>query len=204
MGFISAVCGAIGGALSAIGGALAGALAALSPAGLIAVCSVIITVVQALGLVPKEEDPEKKGEKILQAKEHDIKQADDEKYCDFSRRIDKFQVDPDKHHTKEECLCASASLYGAMYAEKNPASKDLLFAFAKNGDEKFFQNVDRFQAYANAGADITKAIGQYLNGTAKTSEVLGVAQKAMVDIEKQMNPSLSDRDALKTVMSQHG
>lgn len=199
MGFFGAICGAIGGMFSAIGGAIATALGALGPQGLFLVGGLISSVIGSL--IGDKEDPEKLGEKVLQAEERGIGKQNDESFLEARKRFNDFDVDPEKMHDP-----AFAKSIGLAYqiqcgAERGKDISEFAFAVAKlfnsgSLDENVFKKVIDMATSTNELNDI----GKMINGKLESHDLINQCVDKIALAEKTANPNLSDNDAYQEAL----
>lgn len=175
------------------------AVAELAVQGLKAVVGLLVNVAKALGLV--ETLNEDTAEKALQAEDEGIKPENFDSYDEYLNAIDEFEVDPEKKHTEQEKIEKQIELLADMILEKNPDMPISDMVRVVGSHQGYLNEVRLSEIGKVCGGDARKmseVIG-LLNGTEKNVIKLDNAEKTMITVEKNLNPSLSDADALKQI-----
>ena len=97
MGFWSSVCSFAKAAVSCV-------LGGFSSLAINAVSSVCPFIVKFLGVMKEKDNLEDLGERSLQAEESGIRPENYQKFEDYQKAIDNFEIDPKKKHRPEDCL----------------------------------------------------------------------------------------------------
>lgn len=200
MGFWSSVGSLISGACSCVGKLFAG------PIGIVLnVCVAVFQLCKALGLFKKESSVEELGDKRLQAEEAGIKPDDFKTYDEYLKKIEEFEIDPEKSKkfTPEQKARAGADLMVASLMDKykDPVLVENFVTYALAND-KFFtpERLGEFGKVILKDGDALKNITGFLTGMEKKDDLLSSALKNLVNIEKVINPNLSEIDAVRKVM----
>lgn len=197
----AAVCAVAGAALSVARGI--GAIG-LAVEGLRVVVSAISGVCKALGLIREEIEPEELGDKAIQAEEAGIRPEKFDKYEEYVKAVEEFEVDPEKSKSisQEEKLLKASELSSGLILEKMPGVQ--LGSVIEMGS--------RFPQIFSA-EKIAAIVGTLKNGETSFNNIVGALTNqekdpakysdglsGLVSIEKSLNPSLDDRQALKNVI----
>lgn len=187
------IIGGIVGAVTAVGKALA--VVGLAVEGLKKVGTLITTVGKALGLIPEKMETEEMGEKALQMDEKgEGFDAENETYKEYLQRIENFEIDPEKKHSEEENLKKGTEVACGVIIETYPDCSDLLIDTIKKGDNLKLSN-EELEKYIKAdGGEVN--IGGFFNGSEKNPEIIGNTVNAIASIQKELDPAITDKDAI--------
>ncbi|MCM3362256.1 hypothetical protein [Niallia sp. MER TA 168] len=168
------------------------------------VANVVIDICKQLGLIEdKNLDPVELGEKALAAEEErGIVPEKFDRYEDYVREIENFKVDDsyvDKW-TKEEKEQRGFELGTGLLVEKYGTSvADVLMEIGKRPD---FFTVDRTKLYLekNATNEIDmQEISKFLDGKLKNVDVMKKINEQMINIENEINPTISQQEAQRSI-----
>ena len=199
MGLIAAICGIASAALS-----VAKALGAVGLAieGLKMVVNSLVNVCKALGLIEEDTDPEELGDKAIQAEESGIKPENFKTYEDYVKAVENFEIDPEKSKltTEKEKAVKASELSAGLLLEKMPdvniAGIPLLAE--KLPPEKIAAIISTLKD--GLGSTYNNIIGVVTNKEKDTSKISD-GLSALALIEKTLDSSLTDQEALKRAMN---
>lgn len=195
--------GFIAGIVSAVS-SIVTAIAKVAPL-LSAVANVIMGICKALGLCKPEEKVEDLGDKAIQAGDEGIKPENYSNYQDYVKAVQDFEVDPEKSKriTPEEKLAKALEVQANLLAEKAPelGVMDYLSLIANHTD--YFtpdKTTELGKLLLTESGAVTNVAG-VLNGTEKNPDKIGAAYETLAKVEKQVDPTISDNEALKRAMN---
>ena len=177
------------------------AVASLALQGLKSLAAPLLELGKELGLIEPETDVEDLGDKAIQS---DLKPDDFDCYEEYLKAVEDYKLDPEKSKlsTEEEKIRKGVELtVGVMIDKYQDFSMD-----------KFINMIDHNQNFfteAKMGeiAKVIKMDGQsitdilhYVDGTEKNSTKIQGTVDTLLEIEKNTNPGLSDKEAFKNVM----
>ena len=180
------------GAILGVGKAIVGALAVagLAIEGLKQIGKLFVGVAQKLGILPKETEVDELGEKALQMDENGQGfDPEKESYDDYMKRLDEFEIDPEKKHDEEEAIKKGTTVTAEAITNKFPDCGDILESVITRHNDLKVDELSEYVKHENA-SDIAK----YLKGT-KDIDVMGSAQEAIAGVQKGLG--MSDADAYK-------
>lgn len=188
-----------------IGEVIVESLSKLVPEVLKSVATIFINIGKALGLIDKGTDAEDLGDKVLQAEEQGKKPEDYDSFEEFVNSLDDFEVDPvkSKELSAEEKLTKGVEVVAQLLAEKYEGLdvKDILDCGVKNVEYLTPDRVKELGKLIQTDVGTVNDVIKYLNGTELNDAKLAKDESILVRIEKTINPSISDADALRTVRS---
>lgn len=189
--------------LFSIGSIIVGTLSKLLPEVLKAVATMFINIGTVLGLIDKDTDAEDLGDRALQAEEQGKKPEDYDSFEEFVNSLDDFEVDPvkSKELSAEEKLTKGVEVVAQLLAEKYEGLDvtDLVDCGAKNVEYFTPDRVKELGKLIQTDVGAVNDVIKYLNGTELNDAKLAKDETTLVGIEKAINPSISDADALQTV-----
>lgn len=199
MGLIAAICGIASAALS-----VAKALGAVGLAieGVKMVVNSLVNVCKSLGLIKEETKPEELGDKAIQAEEQGIKPENFKTYEEYVKAVENFEIDPEKSKltTEKEKAVKASELSAGLLLEKMPdvniAGIPLLAE--KLPPEKIAAIISTLKD--GIGSTYNNIIGVVTNKEKDTSKISD-GLSALALIEKTLDSSLTDQEALKRAMN---
>ena len=177
------------------------AVASLALQGLKSLAAPLLELGKELGLIEPETDVEDLGDKAIQS---DLNPDDFDSYEEYLKAVEDYKLDPEKSKlsTEEKKIQKGIELtVGVMIDKYQDFSMD-----------KFINMIDHNQNFfteAKMGeiAKVIKMDGQsitdilhYVDGTEKNSTKIQGTVDTLLEIEKNTNPGLSDKEAFKNVM----
>ncbi len=193
----------IAGALSA---AVSLAVKAVACAG---VAKLLQAVGKALGLIKDEEKPEDLGDKALQAEEQGITPDKFKTYEEYANRIQNFELDPEKSkkYTPEEKMKKTTEVFTKYINEKHPDMLGTIIDLNKlatvEQNKPGYLELDPRAVFIGealkSDPQLAGDISRYLSGSETDTANISRTIDKMINIEKGVNPSMSDAEAYKVV-----
>ena len=177
------------------------ALTGMAIQGVKAIGNTIIGLGKALGMIKPEIDTEELGDKALQS---GLDPNDFDTYGHYVEAVEEFETDPErsKQSPQEEKLKKGIELTAGSMIEKYDMQPMEQFIVALGKSSDFF-SPDKLLGIADLikkdNGIIANIVG-FLNGSEKNENRVGDTIKALIGVEKSVNPSLSDSAALVNVM----
>ncbi len=165
----------------------------------------LIGIAKTLGLISPEEKVEDLGDKAIQAEEQGINPEDFTTYAEYVKSVENFEVDSEKSKeiSEDEKSLKGIELATGLtiehFGDKFPVEE--FFKFAAKHPE-FFRE-DRMSEFGKIMEnDPDKAIDafNYMNLTETNDAKVEEAISTLKDIEKTVDPDISDREALYRVL----
>lgn len=176
------------------------AVVGLAVEGLKVIGNVLMSLGKALGLIKPETNVIDLGDKAIQS-EYDPEKFNS--YEEYVKAVEDYDLDPEKSKlmTDEEKIKKGMELVSGVMIEKYQDFPIEDFCIAVGQNPKFFT-----EAKMGEIANLIKSDGQnipnilnYVNGTEKNSDKIRNTVETLVDIEKKVNPAISDKEAYKNV-----
>ena len=177
------------------------AVAGLALQGLKSLAAPLLELGKELGLIESETDVEDLGDKAIQS---DLKPDDFDCYEEYLKAVEDYKLDPEKSKlsTEEKKIQKGIELtVGVMIDKYQDFSMDKFINMIGH-NQNFFT-----EAKMGELAKVIKADGQsitdilhYVDGTEKNSTKIQGTVDTLLEIEKNTNPGISDKEAFKNVM----
>lgn len=171
----------------------------LSVKGLEILGSSFILIAKALGIITATEiEAVDLGDKALQAEKEGINPENYKTYLEYLNIIENFDLNPEKSKqwTESEKIEKGIELTSAGLVEKYGVYiEELLLDIAKNPEFFSSQRVKEYIDLSNTTTINYKEITDYLNGDIKKISHIDKINSAMLEIEKRINPNISDYEA---------
>lgn len=170
--------------------------------GLKVIGKAVIGIGKALGLIKPETQVEDLGEKALQS---GLKPEDFKSYDEYFKAVEKFDlksVSPEqrKNFTPEEKTAKGIELSTGVLLEKAPQLPIAEFANYLSNNPDLLKNYSLvagiFDLAKTNAADFSLAV-KYMDGTEKNVEKKDAAIDILAGVQKSVNSSLSDSEAIK-------
>lgn len=177
------------------------AVADLALQGLKSLADTIIDLGKELGLIEPETDVEDLGDKAIQS---DLKPDDFDCYEEYLKAVEDYKLDPEKSKlsTEEKKIQKGIELtVGVMIDKYQDFSMDKFINMIGN-NQNFFTEAkmgEIAKVIKTDGQNITDILN-YVDGTEKNSTKIQGVVDTLVEIEKNTNPGISDKEAFKNVM----
>ena len=164
----------------------------------------LVAIGKVLGLIPKHEEAENLGNKIIQAEEENIKIGNFDTYEDYMDAIDDFEIDAEncKDIDINEKLAKTVEFVVAALREKYPeAGFDKLFEVIVLSDEnRDFFTAERFVELAEVMEEqpqVIEGVTKLLSGEDMCHEEYVYIMDILMNIEKKLSPEKSIDDIEK-------
>ncbi|MCI5576116.1 MAG: hypothetical protein MR366_00950 [Succinivibrio sp.] len=198
MGFWSSVCSFAKAAVSCV-------LGGFSSLAINAVSSVCSFIGKFLGVMKEKDNLEDLGERSLQAEESGIRPENYQKFEDYQKAIDNFEIDPKKKHRPEDCLNRGIDHVNLASKMKMPELnlEAVINYLGKVDGEGFFnqKNLDSILNTCKTEPNFVNNILGVLNKTEKDQNVLSNTINKMVEIEKTNTPNITEKEALRKIFN---
>lgn len=169
-----------------------------------AVANVVMSICQTLGLIKPEEKVEDLGDKAIQAGDEGIKPENYANYQDYVKAVQDFQVDPEKSKriTPEEKMAKALEVQANLLAEKAPelGVEDYLNLIANHMDYFTPERSTELGKLLLTESGAVVNVAEVMNGTEKNPDKISEAYDTLAKVEKQVDPTISDNEALKRAM----
>ncbi|MBO5589911.1 MAG: hypothetical protein J5923_01530 [Acidaminococcaceae bacterium] len=169
-----------------------------------AVANVVMSICQTLGLIKPEEKVEDLGDKAIQAGDEGIRPENYANYQDYVKAVQDFQVDPEKSKriTPEEKMAKALEVQANLLAEKAPelGVEDYLNLIANHMDYFTPERSTELGKLLLTESGAVVNVADVLNGTEKNPDKINEAYDTLAKVEKQVDPTISDNEALKRAM----
>lgn len=199
MGLFAAI-GAIVSAVVAVTKALA--VAGMAVQGLKALGGALCGLAKALGLMKPEFKPEELGDKAIQSGYVPEKF---DSYSKYVEAVEKFDADPEKSKqiSEEDKLKKGIELATGVLVEQfqDAPMQDFCVALGENKDFFTEGKINELAKLIETDSQNISGVLNFLNGTEKNEVKMQDMANTLTKIEKAANPSLSDAQAYKNVMS---
>ena len=177
------------------------AVASLALQGLKSLATPLLELGKELGLIEPETDVEDLGDKAIQS---DLNPDDFDCYEEYLKAVEDYKLDPEKSKlsTEEKKIQKGIELtVGVMIDKYQDFSMDKFINMIGH-NQNFFT-----EAKMGEIAKVIKTDGQsitdilhYVDGTEKNSTKIQGTVDTLLEIEKNTNPGISDKEAFKNVM----
>ncbi len=169
-----------------------------------AVANVVMSICQTLGLIKPEEKVEDLGDKAIQAGDEGIKPENYANYQDYVKAVQDFQIDPEKSKriSPEEKMAKALEVQANLLAEKAPelGVEDYLNLIANHMDYFTPERSTELGKLLLTESGAVVNVAEVMNGTEKNPDKIGEAYETLAKVEKQVDPTISDNEALKRAM----
>lgn len=195
--------------LGAIGAIVSGAIAVskalavvgMAIQGLKVIGNAIVLVAKALGAIKPERDIEEVGDRALQAEGKGITPDKYDSYTAWVKKIeeDDWGYDPEKNKNMEpeKKVLKGVEVSTAVVMEKFPnlPIQDFFTIAAKNKEFFTVERMAEIGNLANSDADSFGKVVNYVTGNIKDHPTVNEATNILMDIEKMIDPNLSEDTA---------
>ena len=204
--------GLIAGALSALAAGAVAVSKALGVVGLAAqglkiIGNAVASVAKTLGIIKPETDVEEIGDRALQAEHQGILPENFGSYEAWIKEIegDEWGYDPEKNReiSQREKILKGTEVSAAATMEKFPDLPIADFFTVTEKNQDFF-SIDRMSEIGKLAQTDQDAFGKvvnYVTGSAKDHTTVNDAVDLLLDIEKTIEPGISDDYAYDRVAS---
>ena len=178
------------------------AVVGLAVQGLKVIGNLLTTLGKALGLIKQETKVEDLGDKAIQS---EYNPEDYDSYADYVKAVEDYDLDPERSKltTEEEKIKKGMELASGATIEKYQEFPIEAFCVAVGQNPEYFTDA-KMEAIAklmkNDGNYISTILN-YVNGSEKDSAKIQTAVDTLVkNVEKSVNPKISDKEAYKNVL----
>ena len=199
MGFFSGVIVAV---TTAVAGVMKGlAVAGLALQGLKSLAAPLLELGKELGLIESETDVEDLGDKAIQS---DLKPDDFDCYEEYLKAVEDYKLDPEKSKlsTEEKKIQKGIELTVGVMIDKYQEFSMGEFINMICHNQSFFteSKMGELAIVIKTDGQSISDILHYVDGTEKNSTKIQGTVDTLLEIEKNANPGLSDKEAFKNVM----
>lgn len=196
MGLILGAIGAIAAAAVSVTKALA--VVGLAVQGLKVIGNAIASIAKALGIIKPDRDVEEIGDRALQAEE---KGMTPDKYASYEAWVkdiekDNWGYDPEKNKDMDpqKKIDKGIEVSSGVAIEKFPnlPMQEFLSLAGKNPEFFTTERMGEIGKLAGSDADTFGKIVNYVTGAAKDHTTIDAASDILMDIEKTIEPGISD------------
>lgn len=177
------------------------AVASLALQGLKSLAAPLLELGKELGLIEPETDVEDLGDKAIQS---DLKPDDFDCYEEYLKAVEDYKLDPEKSKlsTEKKKIQKGIELtVGVMIDKYQDFSMDKFINMIGH-NQNFFTEAkmgELAKVIKKDGQSITDIL-HYVDGTEKNSTKIQGTVDTLLEIEKNTNPGISDKEAFKNVM----
>lgn len=199
MGFFSGVIVAV---TTAAAGVMKGlAVAGLALQGLKSLAAPLLELGKELGLIEPETDVEDLGDKAIQS---DLNPDDFDCYEEYLKAVEDYILDPEKSKlsTEEKKIQKGIELTVGVMIDKYQEFPMGEFINMIGHNQSFFteSKMGELAIVIKTDGQSISDILHYVDGTEKNSTKIQGTVDTLLEIEKNTNPGLSDKEAFKNVM----
>lgn len=199
---MSIILGAIG-AIVKVAVTVANTLAVTGLAinGLKQIGNILVSLGKALGLIKSEIKIEELGDKAIQS---GYKPEDYNSYSEYIKAVENFELDPEKSKLipEEDKIKKGMELSAGIIIEKFDEFPIQEFCIAVGKNPNYFTEakITEIGKLIKMDGQYIPKILNYINGNEKNTEKIKDIVGTLTSIEKKVNSSISDKDALKNVL----
>ena len=199
MGFFSGVIVAV---TTAVAGVMKGlAVGGLALQGLKSLAAPLLELGKELGLIEPETDVEDLGDKAIQS---DLNPDDFDCYEEYLKAVEDYKLDPEKSKlsTEEKKIQKGIELTVGVMIDKYQEFPMGEFINMIGHNQSFFteSKMGELAIVIKTDGQSISDILHYVDGTEKNSTKIQGTVDTLLEIEKNTNPGLSDKEAFKNVM----
>ena len=199
MGFFSGVIVAV---TTAVAGVMKGlAVAGLALQGLKSLAAPLLELGKELGLIEPETDVEDLGDRAIQS---DLNPDDFDCYEEYLKSVEDYKLDPEKSKlsTEEKKIQKGIELTVGVMIDKYQEFPMGEFINMIGHNQSFFteSKMGELAIVIKTDGQSISDILHYVDGTEKNSTKIQGAVDTLLEIEKNTNPGISDKEAFKNVM----
>ena len=199
MGIFSGVIAAV---TTAVAGVIKGlAVGELAIQGLKCLAAPLIELGKELGLIEPETDVEDLGDKAMQS---DLKPDNFDCYEEYIKAVENYKLDPEKSKlsTEEKKIQKGIELTVGVMIDKYQEFPMGEFINMIGHNQSFFteSKMGELAIVIKTDGQSISDILHYVDGTEKNSTKIQGTVDTLLEIEKNTNPGLSDKEAFKNVM----
>ena len=177
------------------------AVASLALQGLKSLATPLLELGKELGLIEPETDVEDLGDKAIQS---DLKPDDFDCYEKYLKAVEDYKLDPEKSKlsTEEKKIQKGIELTVGVMIDKYQEFPMGEFINMIGHNQSFFteSKMGELAIVIKTDGQSISDILHYVDGTEKNSTKIQGTVDTLLEIEKNTNPGLSDKEAFKNVM----
>ena len=177
------------------------AVASLALQGLKSLAAPLLELGKELGLIEPETDVEDLGDKAIQS---DLKPDDFDCYEEYLKAVEDYKLDPEKSKlsTEEKKIQKGIELTVGVMIDKYQEFPMGEFINMIGHNQSFFteSKMGELAIVIKTDGQSISDILHYVDGTEKNSTKIQGTVDTLLEIEKNTNPGLSDKEAFKNVM----
>lgn len=165
---------------------------------------VFLAIGQALGIIPPEKEMEEVGDQALQAEESGIKPENFKSYEEYKKAVESYKTDPEKskQYSPEQKIQKAIEFEAAALLSKYPnlPVEDIFTTVVQN--YKYFtpERVASLGPIIKDNVEFLGDVAHYMQGKEKNLDKIDSTVDILTQIEKKLNPTISDADAQKIVL----
>ena len=177
------------------------AVASLALQGLKSLATPLLELGKELGLIEPETDVEDLGDKAIQS---DLNPDDFDCYEEYLKAVEDYKLDPEKSKlsTEEKKIQKGIELTVGVMIDKYQEFPMGEFINMIGHNQSFFteSKMGELAIVIKTDGQSISDILHYVDGTEKNSTKIQGTVDTLLEIEKNTNPGLSDKEAFKNVM----
>lgn len=181
------------------------AVVGLAIQGLKVIGNAIASIAKALGIIKPERDVEEIGDRALQAEEKGMTPDKYSSYEAWVKEIEKddWGYDPEKNKDMDpqKKVLKGVEVSAAVVMERFPRFPIQEFFSLAGKNPEFFtvERMDEIGKLANTDPDAFSKVVNYITGTANDHKTIDTASDILMDIERTIDPGLSENVAYDKV-----
>jgi len=162
------------------------------------VANALVELCKLFGLIEEKEDPEKLGDKMIQAEDAGIYRDDFSTDREYYEAIKNFDVDPEKSKqiSQQDKLAHGSDLMANMINEKVPDFPlESAFTMFTHNEKYFTAEAGRAEEVikiSETDPEIFARIDDFMSGKEKDADVIEETLGTLVEIEKSINPDKAE------------
>lgn len=170
---------------------------------IVEVAKTIVTIGKILGIVDEDTNEVELGEELLQAEKEGLSLDDFSSREEYLKNAKNLEIDSEiKQISAEEKAKKSTEFISATIAERFPdISVENLIKCIGSHNDWFSSRSGFFGELLKANSGEANNVINYMLGNEKNSGNRENALNSLVDIEKKLNPNISDSDAVKNIQN---
>ena len=177
------------------------AVASLALQGLKSLATPLLELGKELGLIEPETDVEDLGDKAIQS---DLNPDDFDCYEEYLKAVEDYKLDPEKSKlsTEEKKIQKGIELTVGVMIDKYQEFPMGEFINMIGHNQSFFteSKMGELAIVIKTDGQSISDILHYVDGTEKNSTKIQGTVDTLLEIEKNTNPGISDKEAFKNVM----